>query len=312
MLSGKLWPAHPHPYKGECLSSWIVRTAHHNGLKIQTFGRFALNKRYELWNRDIDRFAPDSLLAEMSTKTGTKLDLVNKTTLNLFEGRLFNKKSLSGVLRWITPLSLKHRLHNGYGMQFCPQCLAEDKEPYFRIGWRVAFYTFCPKHMVMMHDRCNHCDVPVSFHRIELGKHHALDAPDLSICWKCENSLAEARATPVNVWHQNVFERWRWKLGVIDRSFVNSGPTAIERLHLLHQLCRLIASSSVAPELQKYLCDKTGKKYLSLQHTKVAFEKRSLCERSYILELAWWFIEKFPRKIDEAIRQKVFRNGFLY
>ncbi len=312
MLSGQLWSAHPHPYPGECLSSWIVRTAHHNGLKIQTFGRFALDKRYELWNRDIDRFAPDNLLTQMANKTGTKRERVNKTTLKLFEGRLFPNKSLSGVLRWITPLKLKHRFFSGFGMQFCPLCLMEDSEAYYRISWRVAFYTFCPKHMTMMLDRCSHCGAAVAFHRLELGRQHLLDAADLSLCWKCENSLAECLGNPVDVWHKNVFRRWQWKLAVIDRGFVDSGPVNPLRLTLLHQLCRIIASPSLAPELQRYLCDKTGRYYRSLNHGRIAFEQRSIDERHYILELAWWLIEKYPRKIKEAIRHNVLRNNDLY
>ena len=42
----------------------------------------------------------------------------------------------------------------GYGLQFCPHCLAEDIEPYFRLAWRLAFYTHCPKHYCMLLDLC--------------------------------------------------------------------------------------------------------------------------------------------------------------
>jgi len=312
MLSGKLWPAHPHPLPGECLSSWIVRTAHHNGLKVQSFGHFSFNKRYELWNRDIDRLAPESLLEQMSVKTGVTLKEAKKTTLSLFEGRLFESTSLSGQLRWITPLKLYHRIYAGFGMQYCPLCLAESTDAYYRIAWRVAFYTFCPKHLILMEDRCRHCGVAVAFHRIELGKYHQLDAPDLAVCWKCGLSLTDIIPTPVNIWHENVHRRWRWKLAVLDRGFVNSGQIKIQKLNLLHQLCRIIASHSLAPDLQQYLCDKTNIPYQLISDVKIAFEQRSLSERHYILELAWWLIEKYPRKINEAIKYKKLRSHYLY
>jgi len=45
-----------------------------------------------------------------------------------------------------------------------------------------------------------------------------------------------------------------------------------------------------------------------ISDVKVAFEQRSLSERHYILELAWWLIEKYPRKINEAIKHKKLRH----
>ena len=123
-----------------------------------------------------------------------------------------------------------------------------------------------------MEDRCRHCGMAVAFHRIELGKYHQLDAPDLAVCWKCGVSLTDFTPIPVNIWHQNVHRRWKWKLAVLDRGFVNSGQVKTQRLNLLHQLCRIIASHSLAPDLQQYLCDKTNMPYQHISDVKIAFE----------------------------------------
>jgi hypothetical protein len=69
---------------------------------------------------------------------------------------------------------------------------------------------------------------------------------------------------------------------------------------------------TLAPDLQQYLCDKTNMPYQHISDVKIAFEQRSLSERHYILELAWWLIEKYPRKINEAIKYKKLRPHYLY
>lgn len=89
MLTGKLWPAHPRPLPGEALSSWLIRCAHANGMKAQTFAVRNFGHERQIWNRDIDRLAPDWLLQIMSERTGTPLVQVQKMTALLFEGRFF-------------------------------------------------------------------------------------------------------------------------------------------------------------------------------------------------------------------------------
>jgi len=132
MLSGQLWPVHPHPYQGECLSSWLVRITHANGMKVQTFCGEAFGREFQVWNRDIERLRPDWLLETLSKKTATRYYDVRQTTFYPFEGRLFHHYRAAGVLRWALPLVMYHRKRKGHGMQYCPLCLKEDKDPYYR------------------------------------------------------------------------------------------------------------------------------------------------------------------------------------
>jgi hypothetical protein len=108
MLSGKLWPVHPHPYPDELLSSWLVRIAHANGEKVQTFCHHEFGIKHQVWNRDIDRLAPEWLLAALSEKTATPMERVYQTTLRRYEGVLFDHYVPSGVEKWITPLRIYH------------------------------------------------------------------------------------------------------------------------------------------------------------------------------------------------------------
>lgn len=312
MLSGKLWPAHPKPYNGECLSSWLVRCAHSNGLKLQTFCRLEFGSNYQLWNRDIDRYIPQWLLGKISEKASVSCEELEKHTLALFEGRLFPELTLSGQLRWLCPLVIKHRLHNGYGMQFCPQCLAEGAEPYYRLSWRVGFYTFCPYHQIIMHDRCTECGASISFHRCELGKPGIYKDMDMACCWKCGFDLRQSPNQHVRFWSKVLFERWAAQLRAIDRQFVNCGKFDFDRLILLHQLCRLIVSKSLAPDLQSYICNLCGQPKQELIETKVAFEQRSLAERHYVISLAKWLLLKYPKRVLLAIGVRVIRKNWLY
>lgn len=312
MLSGKLWPAHPKPYNGECLSSWLVRCAHSNGLKLQTFCRLEFGSNYQLWNRDIDRHIPQWLLGKISEKASVSCEELEKHTLALFEGRLFPELTLSGQLRWLCPLVIKHRLHNGYGMQFCPQCLAEGAEPYYRLSWRVGFYTFCPYHQIIMHDRCTECGASASFHRCELGKPGIYKDVDMACCWKCGFDLRMSPRQHVEYWNKVLFERWACQLKAIDRQFVNCGKFDFDKLILLHQLCRLIVSQSLAPDLQDYLCQSCNQSVVKLIGTRVAFEQRELVERHYVISLAKWLLLKYPKRILFAEKDHVIRVNWLY
>lgn len=312
MLSGEVWPAHPRPYAGECLSSWLVRCAHANGLKVQTFCDRAFGKEHQVWNRDIDRLAPDWLLSVIGSKTATAAKTVDRTTLKPYKGRLFDKKGLAGQLRWILPLIRYHRTYTGFGIQYCPQCLAEDPEPYFRISWRVAYYTFCPYHRVLLYDRCYACSAAVCYQRLELGKPGKFEVSSLSKCWNCGLDLAEAPRRFYQKWHARILREWTNLLKVTDRQFRDCGPFNFFRLTLLHQICRIIVSRHMAPDLQRYICGRTGLQLHPLLLTKRPFEQRHINERHYVLDLAWWLVDRNARKILASIKRKTMPINYLY
>lgn len=311
MLTGTLWPAHPHPYQGECLSSWIVRCAHANGLKEQTFCDRVFGKEYQIWNRDIDRTAPDWLIDIMSQKTATPRKLVLDTTCRLYEGRLFPSLHHCSQLRWVTPVKHRGRMIKGYAMQYCPCCLSEDSESYYRLAWRLALHTFCPIHEVMMHDRCYSCGSPVEFHRIELGRPNKVEVESLDCCWKCKGRLSEAPTTKPTI-PKSTYQLWKRGLGAIDRQFIDSGPINYNRITLVHQICRLLISKKHAPRLQGHICVQSGLPYRKLKKGSPLFEQRELEERHYILQLAWWLVGRNFSKLKYALSVKAFRVNEIY
>lgn len=76
-----------------------------------------------------------------------------------------------------------------YGLHYCPNCLAEDKEPYFRRKWRLTFVTICENHHRVLHDRCPCCGAAVNFHRNELGDYRNFAPASMTLCYSCNFDL---------------------------------------------------------------------------------------------------------------------------
>jgi hypothetical protein len=186
-----LWPIHYKPLPDELLSSWLVRLAHGHGLKVQTFSNLIFGNNHQVWNRDVDRLAPQWLVEELSLHTGTPLATAYATTLRAYEGLLYSQFKASGTLPWIQSLKIYHRKREGFGIQFCGMCLADGPQPYFRKRWRIAFNTICPRHQSMLHDRCPACGAAVAFHRMDIGQGCIVDTRSLANCHACSFTLTK-------------------------------------------------------------------------------------------------------------------------
>ena len=135
---GKVWPAHPKPLPEELLTSWIVRVAAANGIKLQTLCWMLFGNGRSPWNRDIDRNAPPWLIKAMGQHTGINYWDVFHTSLVTYRTRLYPRRQAVGQLRWILPIRSSGMWRTAFGQQFCPRCLASDVVPYFRKQWRVS------------------------------------------------------------------------------------------------------------------------------------------------------------------------------
>lgn len=90
------------------------------------------------------------------------------------------------------PVGVYHRKRIQFGLQYCPSCLAEDEEPYFRRTWRLAFVTICSNHDRALLDRCPRCRAAVNFHRDELGDVRKFAPTSMTICYSCNFDLRDA------------------------------------------------------------------------------------------------------------------------
>lgn len=248
MLSGRLFPYHPKPLADELLSSWVVRTALGHGQRPHGFCK-AVWPQLNVWTRDIDNMAPPSLLLGMAERTSTPRERVDQTTLASLEGELMEFHFPNGKTRWILRGGIFHRIRKNPWLQYCPLCLAEDPEPYFRRGWRLAFVATCSKHSVILRDRCPMCDDPIMPHR----------AQEIHLCHHCKFDL---RNTPAEPGYFPAMTLQRKCEATLQFGWGYQGEAWFLRsilfFDLLHQVLRVITTGSRSAKLREFIASTWG------------------------------------------------------
>lgn len=303
-LSGELWPAHPKPLPDELLSSWLMRTAHANGLRLQTFCNLIFGGRRQVWNRDIDRLGPTWLISTMAACTGTPWTIAYGTTLRTFEGVLFRRFRAAGTLQWIQTLLMYHRKRQGYGLQVCPRCLREGEQPYYRRIWRVSFNTVCPLHQRMLLDRCPACGAGIAFHRTDIGRDQLHDMPRLMLaCHRCGLNLSNVDAPALHGYdHSSLEGHVR-----LCRTLQLGEQLDQARLDVMHHLSGLMQSSTERLKLQAYAAGKLGAMTLPRSLKRLSIESRTLDERHHYMLLIGWLMEDLEARLKQARDAKVLR-----
>ncbi|MBU3625521.1 TniQ family protein [Polynucleobacter sp. JS-Safj-400b-B2] len=307
-LTSPLWPIHFKPLPDELLSSWLVRLAHSHGLKVQTFCNLIFGNRLQVWNRDIDRLAPDWLIRGLSDRTGAAIDQVMDTTLQSYQGIVYHRHRASGTLSWIQSLRLHHRKFEGFGLQFCPECLAQDKEPYFRKSWRVAFNTVCTIHNCMLNDRCPYCGHGVAFHRNDMRRNQYVTTVSLKECHYCGIDLSKSptirashASSDVSIFLGNLSRKLQD--GSLDQS-------EIDNLLIMHHFTKLIFTSNPTVKLYSHLCNIMDVDEIALD-IKADIEGAGVETRHLVLQLIAYLMLDLGSSLREAIEAKAIRYNHL-
>jgi len=307
----QLWLYHPKPLTDELLSSWLVRIAHGHGMKLQTFCRVALGKGQEIWFRDIDRQVPEWFVRALSEHTGAGVRQIRRASLLDYKGVLYRHYRWSGHQYWLLPLNMVDTSFQHHGLQYCPQCLAEDKEPYFRKRWRVAFYTMCTKHQCMVHDRCTECGAPVAFHRREMGKFSRLDAGIITQCHACDFDLRKTKVVEPIIYDESAGLKWLPALHMLEGVGGVDARYNVGFFAVLHQLCKIMVTHYPHEHLQQYVGGKIGAPPIVLRPKHESFEHYSLEERHVVIQLAMWLLADPEQRIMDAWRNKAVRYNVL-
>lgn len=295
-ITRSLWPVHPQPLPDELLSSWLVRLAHANGHKVHTLCALHFGRHRQIWNRDIDSLAPAWLLQGLAEWTGIESEQIFACTLRSLEGILFGRHHALGSMRWILPLGIYHRTRRRHGLQYCPLCLKTDADAHYRRRWRLAFYTCCERHQVMLRDACPKCGCPVMFHRAELGHKSFVGPVSLADCFHCRSPLSDAPLE--EAMYRTDVER-RARLSLSDAVCVGSmpiGPVVFEcadqLFDVLHQWCKLLMTPSAYRMPLPYVEQMTGTRLPAL--IKGTFERQSISVRHVLITHALWLLEDWP------------------
>jgi hypothetical protein len=308
-LTSPLWPIRYKPHPDELLASWLVRLARGHGLRVQTFCNLIFGNRLQVWNRDIDRLGPEWIVNALSEHTGTPIDVARGTTLRTYEGWLYPAFKVSGSLQWMTSLQVFHRTRQGFGMQYCPQCLYEDVDPYFRKAWRVAFITTCPKHRCMLRDRCMDCGAGVVFHRGDMGSPDGQHRDSLSDCYACGAGLASRSVDPVERYDGQVID---W-LTALTMEVMNGTKNLlmVETISVMRQMALLLTSRYSTVKFHVHVCNELVIPEMTLVPGKVSFESRVLAERHHLIQLIGWLMLDLEPRLRKAWREKAVRYNHM-
>ncbi len=143
----------PSPLPGESLSGWRQRAALANGFTL-----FPRAPR-ELVRSDSDLKPGPNTVAWLAQNHGLAPQDVARMTLASLDGTLLRFRGGASVPRWVLPLRYTRR-DRSFGIPFCPLCLREDTEPYFRLRWRLCLSSICSLHGVRLVDACSRCGHP--------------------------------------------------------------------------------------------------------------------------------------------------------
>lgn len=310
MAHGNIWPAHPKPLPDELLSSWIVRVAEANAIKLQTLCWMLFGNERSPWNRDIDRTAPPWLIKALSHHTGSNYWELFHTTLVTYRTRLYPRRQAVGQLRWVLPVRHYGMRYQAFGQQFCPACLATDPVAYFRKQWRIALFTYCPIHQVELQDACPKCHAPVVHYRGDFGRKWENALP-MHVCHSCGADFREADKKlaffPDDQLHQ-LFDAMLWSLcGLIDETErFNLGFFAV-----LHQFCRVMGMRQNQGNLLRYLLEQIDGPAMMQSAGRVTIEERRRDERHLWLLCSLWLMVDLETRLGDAWRARAVRYNLM-
>ena len=310
MAYGKVWPAHPKPFPDELLSSWIVRVAQANAIKLQTLSWMLFGNERSPWNRDIDRSAPPWLLKELALHTGTNYWEVFHTTLATYRQRLYPRRRLSGQLPWISTIHTYGMQRRGHGQLLCPQCLATDRIPYFRKQWRLALFTYCPIHQVRMVDSCQNCGASVMHYRGDFGR-TIQEARPMHVCHGCGHDYAGMGGEKAEFSSAEVHRLFDDVLISLSGPIKQAGKFDLGFFSVLHQLCSILVSLSNRGRLEQFICRRLGTQFVPRTRVRLPIEGYSLNDRHHLIQYGLWLMGSLALRLGDAWTSKAVRYNHL-
>ena len=181
----------PGPFEHELLTSWLARVAVHSGCEPLVLTA-AIWPDWRIWTVDADRQLSPEHAQIAAIWFNLPVESVHACTLMAVGNKLHESVNPHRPMwPWITTQGNRNRLRRA-GLPFCPQCLACDIQPYYRLQWRLAWVVGCDRHGVRLVDRCDRC------HAISEPHRSTAATGDLAHCVECGFDLRRSRCEPVD------------------------------------------------------------------------------------------------------------------
>jgi len=307
------WPVHPCFLPGECISSWLMRSACANGMDIRylwtdVFGREAKPPKHLDCN-------PSSMVMEgLSARSGLEPVQFQEASVIAMKTSLFPEWR-QGRMRWV--LLGKDARSTGH-LQFCPDCLAMAN-PYFRTVDRLSFIVVCPEHGTPLLDRCPSCGHQVDL--VRFGARFGGCSESMCHCRRCGWDLrrskvvgsADGRFWP-NAPSLTVLEaisglQARILGGLQDGWMESPGGGHVYTFLFLEgfrQVINLLCARSTAPRLLKALDGHVhglGAFPLGPEGQSNCFEKFEVHTRLWLLGAAAWLLAEWPTRFVSVCKE---------
>lgn len=185
------WPVPVSLQPDELFSTWLVRAALAQGCDPLTMTG-DLWPKWRIWTVDPDRGVARNRLMVLARKSGIDVAALEASCFKDIASAVKASIANAAFLPWVLALGSRNRQRHG-GLQYCAQCLMDDKAPFFRLQWRLAWHTCCAFHKVQLADCCCTCLAPVEPHRLT-----ALQCV-MSTCPSCGYDLRICPTEPANV-----------------------------------------------------------------------------------------------------------------
>lgn len=184
------WAAHVPLLPNELFSTWLARAALIQGCDPMVLTG-SLWPGWRAWARDLDRGICAGRLDVLAKRSGISHAQLERATLRPMLSVIAPQVSIERpTWPWVMAQGSRNRRRFG-GLQYCSPCLAEDREPYFRRNWRLAWHVGCRRHGCLLSDHCSRCLAPAEPHRCRV-----VDQV-LSLCPNCGFDLRAGKTETV-------------------------------------------------------------------------------------------------------------------
>lgn len=286
-------------------------------MKIYRLVQNLFGDRYsEFTHVDIDRNVRADVFDKLATATSTPIEELHDASLIGLSSLLNGIEPASGHIPWIVPFGANPRKHQQTSIQFCPMCLKTDARPYFRRAWRLAYYTECDLHDVLMEGNCPHCLDPVNYFHIDTSDLRHPFSQSLDICHKCGGRLSQA--TPKrDYWpdysHTLAIKAITLPQG-LDWRFI--GDRVFNPTSSLMLVLRMLIAAMCSRDPRGALYDHVAQRiwpegYRTLTLRGVPFEFRPVEERRRLFGMAVWLMMDWPNRLQDACFDLQLSDGQL-
>lgn len=205
-----MWPVRPLPMPDELLSSWLNRLAVANGMAprslylllakavgwkstltqaVFTTGNRRAQIKETSW---IDLRCSGHAAEYVSRRSGMPIRLIQSLALRRPKDVPAGTLTPPGTLQWELVEAIPHLVQpdvDSYGyMRFCPYCLGEWDDPWFRKSWRTWLAEVCTRHGCRLLRNCA-CGKSVRPHLSNKRRSQAF-------CYSCDRDLRRLDSRP--------------------------------------------------------------------------------------------------------------------